>query len=63
MLLGSPEVTPYDLRFRLFRIPIRVHPLFWLIMLILGAHAGELVLAIRRIDGVFIGCVHRGSIL
>jgi stage IV sporulation protein FB len=36
MLLGSPEVTPYDLRFRLLRIPVRVHPLFWLIMLLIS---------------------------
>ena len=35
-MLGSPEVTPYDLRFRLLGIPVRVHPLFWLIMLLIS---------------------------
>jgi Zn-dependent protease len=38
MLLGSPDSTPYDLRFRLLDIPVRVHPLFWLVMLIIGPH-------------------------
>ncbi len=29
-MLSIPSPTPYDLNFSLFRIPIRVHPLFWL---------------------------------
>src|SRR5438445_1491911 len=36
MLLGSVPPTPYDLTFSLFRIPVRVHPLFWLVALLLG---------------------------
>ncbi len=36
MILGSPEHTQYDLRFRLFDIPVRIHPFFWLIMLLIG---------------------------
>jgi Zn-dependent protease len=35
-MLGSAEATPYDLRFRLLSIPVRVHPLFWLVMLFLS---------------------------
>jgi Zn-dependent protease len=35
-MLGMPEPTPYDLRFRFLGIPVRVHPLFWLIMALLG---------------------------
>lgn len=34
MLGVSP--TPYDLQFRLLGIPVRIHPLFWLITVILG---------------------------
>lgn len=30
------EPTPWDLRFRLFRIPVRVHPTFWLFSLLMG---------------------------
>lgn len=37
MLLGEPERTQFDLNFVLFGIPVRVHPLFWLVTLIFGA--------------------------
>lgn len=30
------EPTPFDLRMHIFRIPVRVHPSFWLLGLILG---------------------------
>ncbi len=35
-MLGSAEHTAYDLRFRAVGVPVRVHPLFWLVMLILS---------------------------
>lgn len=53
MMLGSPDETPYDLRFRLLNIPVRVHPLFWLIMLLLGSGSGRLDLTAAA---VFIAC-------
>ncbi len=34
-MFGATE-TPYDLRFRALGIPVRVHPLFWLIAALLG---------------------------
>lgn len=36
MLLADPPATPLDLRFRLFGTYVRVHPLFWLMCLLLG---------------------------
>ncbi len=36
MLLGEPAPTQGDLNFALFRIPVRVHPFFWLIAFLLG---------------------------
>lgn len=36
MFLGEPAPTQADLHFRLFGFPVRVHPYFWLITLILG---------------------------
>ncbi len=39
MLLYEPESTPMDLRFRVFGTYVRVHPLFWLMGLILGAES------------------------
>ena len=32
----EPTPTQFDLRFRLFGIPVRVHPLFWLVSAIIG---------------------------
>jgi stage IV sporulation protein FB len=36
LILGEPPPTPADIHFRLFGIPVRVHPFFWLMALILG---------------------------
>jgi len=36
MLLFEPDRTPYDLRWRMFGIDVRVHPMFWLVTTILG---------------------------
>jgi Zn-dependent protease len=36
-MLGMPEPTPYDLRFRFLDIPVRVHPMFWLVSALLGS--------------------------
>ena len=35
-MFGSPDQTAYDLRFRILSIPVRVHPLFWLITAMIG---------------------------
>ena len=40
MLLGEPARTPADLHFRLFGIPVRVHPFFWIVSLLLGMGGG-----------------------
>ena len=36
MLLVEPPRNQYDLCFALFGIPVRVHPFFWLVALLLG---------------------------
>jgi Zn-dependent protease len=43
LIFQSPPPTRYDLRFTIAGIPVRVHPLFWLITLLLGA-SGNLIL-------------------
>ncbi|HTU21151.1 MAG TPA: site-2 protease family protein [Gemmataceae bacterium] len=51
----EPNETAYDLRWRMFGTPVRVHPLFWLISLILGYDS-----AIRAGVGfvlAWVGCV------
>jgi Zn-dependent protease len=50
-MLGVSE-TPYDLRFRFMGIPVRVHPLFWLVSAMLGWHPNNLLAV-----GIWIGCV------
>ncbi|MBV8232149.1 MAG: hypothetical protein JO329_19375 [Planctomycetaceae bacterium] len=35
-MLGMPEPTAYDLKFRVLGIPVRVHPLFWLVTVLLS---------------------------
>lgn len=41
MIFNEPPRTAYDLNFRLLGIPVRVHPLFWLIALLLGIGGGD----------------------
>ena len=36
MLIGEPGATAADIHFRCFGIPVRVHPLFWAVALLLG---------------------------
>ncbi len=36
MLLGEPAPSQADLHFRLFGFPVRVHPFFWVVSLLLG---------------------------
>ena len=36
MLLGEPNHTPYDLHFSVLGFPVRVHPLFWVMGLLMG---------------------------
>lgn len=43
LILAEPPPSPADLHFRIFDIPVRIHPFFWLIALLLtysgGSHA------------------------
>jgi Zn-dependent protease len=36
VLIGDRPSTPYDLNFSLLGVPVRVHPMFWLVAAILG---------------------------
>jgi stage IV sporulation protein FB len=50
-MLGMPEATQYDLKFRLLGIPVRVHPFFWIMAALLGREQDLGAVAI------WIGCV------
>src|SRR5271170_4125302 len=49
-MVGAAE-TPYDLRFRLLGIPVRVHPIFWVAMAAIGWRNHNLPLV-----AVFVAC-------
>jgi membrane-associated protease RseP (regulator of RpoE activity) len=52
-MLGATE-TPYDLRFRLLGIPVRVHPLFWLVSAVLGWQENNLPMVALWVACVFV---------
>jgi len=54
MFLGEPPRTPYDLNFSLFGIPVRVHPLFWLVTLLLGYNSTDLGSVVSWVIAVFV---------
>jgi Zn-dependent protease len=54
LLLLEPEPTPADLRFRIFGVAVRVHPMFWLVAALLGWSWQQLGLVYVLI---WIGCV------
>jgi Zn-dependent protease len=54
VLLGEPPRTQYDLNFSLLGIPVRVHPLFWLIILMLGGSLGDAGAVLTWIVAVFL---------
>lgn len=41
MILNEPPRTAYDLRFSLIGIPVRVHPMFWLVALLMGLRGND----------------------
>jgi stage IV sporulation protein FB len=49
-----PPPTRYDLRFNLAGFPVRVHPLFWLIAVLLGYSSGDIVQILVWVVVVFI---------
>jgi len=55
VLLGEPPRTQADLNFSLLGIPVRVHPFFWLMALLLGFRAGDAPAVIIWIVAVFVG--------
>jgi stage IV sporulation protein FB len=53
-LFGPPPPTRYDLNFALFGIPIRVHPLFWVMALLFGGIAGDILGMLFWVAAVFV---------
>lgn len=54
MLLIEPPRSPYDLHFSVFGIPVRVHPWFWLMTVLLGMNARDPKLVLIWVGVVFV---------
>jgi stage IV sporulation protein FB len=54
MLFQPPPPTRYDLRFNLAGFPVRVHPLFWLIAILLGSASGDILQILIWVFVVFV---------
>ncbi len=53
-MLAQPSRTRYDLVFPIFGIPVRVHPLFWLIAAVLGWHEGRMGVTLVAAACIFV---------
>src|SRR5574340_838033 len=58
LLFQPPTPTRYDLNFSIFDIPVRVHPLFWLLTVMLGLYGGLLQLVIWVVVAFISSLVH-----
>jgi len=54
VLLTEPPRTRFDLTFTVAGIPVRVHPLFWLVAALLGYSAGDAVFMLIWVGVVFV---------
>ncbi len=54
MFLTEPNQTPYDLHFSLFNIPVRVHPMFWVVSLLMGFDPDDPQSVLLWIGAVFL---------
>jgi Zn-dependent protease len=53
-LFQAPPPTRFDLRFSIAGIPVRVHPLFWLIALLFGSSAGSPARLLGWVIAIFV---------
>ena len=53
-LFQPPPPTRYDLNFAIAGIPVRVHPLFWLLVIFFGSSSGSLVQTLIWVAVVFV---------
>lgn len=53
-LFQSPPQTSYDLRFSVAGIPVRVHPLFWVIAILFGLSSSSLIHILLWVFAIFI---------
>lgn len=57
LLFQEPGHTRFDLRFSVAGIPVRVHPLFWLMALFFGGFSGDFLALLIWVAVVFVSIV------
>ncbi len=63
MFLAEPAETPYDLRWWMFGVHVRVHPLFWLLSVLLGWGAYSGPNGSLAFLAIWVGCVFASILL
>jgi len=53
-LFQPPPITRFDLHFTLFGFPVRVHPLFWLVVIVFGLSSASITALLIWVVVVFI---------
>jgi stage IV sporulation protein FB len=53
-LFQAPPPTRFDLRFSVAGIPVRVHPLFWLIAILFGSSSSSLISLLIWVIAIFV---------
>ena len=54
MLLGEPPRSQADLNFAIFGIPVRIHPFFWLVAVLLGARSDSAAELLSWVVALFV---------
>jgi len=54
MFWGDPPRTQFDLNFWLFGIPVRIHPLFWVVAILLGTRSDNVMELLAWTVAVFV---------
>jgi len=54
VLIGEPPRSQFDLNFSLFGIPVRIHPFFWIIAVLLGMNSDTLAELLVWVVALFI---------
>lgn len=54
MFLSEPQTTQLDLNFRLFGVPVRVHPLFWVLAAVISYRDGDLPVLLLGMVVIFV---------
>jgi Zn-dependent protease len=53
-MFGEPGPTGADLHFRLFGVPVRIHPMFWIVTALMGSRSNDVQALLLWVVAVFV---------